>query len=159
MGRGTVSVERAVTEPKNPALPRMREWPMFRRPGGKRQSKAVAHEGRAPPHMSELIMMHVPGTPVEKLGWLRGTKAAKKLDRDDSEQIAKDEALLVIVTRLSGSKEQNAERHLDELLDEGLRETFPASDPVSVGHFTSTEPPARPLDRTAVGLSAARKSK
>jgi hypothetical protein len=137
----------------------MREWPMFRRPAGKRQSKGVAHEGRAPPHMSELIMMHVPGTPVEKLDWLRQQKAANKLDGDDPEEISQAEALLVMLTRLSGSKERNWERHLDELLDEGLRETFPASDPVSVGRFTSTEPPARPLDRTVGNLRAVRKSK
>jgi hypothetical protein len=54
------------------------------------------------------------------------------------------EALLAMLIRLAGSKER---RHLDELLDEGLMETFPASDPVSVGDFTSTEPPRRPIDR------------
>lgn len=37
----------------------------------------------------------------------------------------------------------------DERLDEALRQTFPASDPVAVGEATSTEPPARPVDRKA----------
>src|SRR5262249_2768447 len=47
-----------------------------------------------------------------------------------------------------GSKEKrHKRRHLDELLDEGLKQTFPASDPVSVGHFTSTEAPSHPVDR------------
>ena len=40
-------------------------------------------------------------------------------------------------------------RKLDAQLDDALGETFPASDPVSVGHSTSTEPPARPTDRKA----------
>jgi len=34
-------------------------------------------------------------------------------------------------------------------LDEALEQTFPASDPFSVGQFTATEPPARPADRKA----------
>jgi hypothetical protein len=38
-------------------------------------------------------------------------------------------------------------RKLDAELDEALAHTFPASDPVSIGHATSTEPPARPTDR------------
>ena len=38
---------------------------------------------------------------------------------------------------------------LDAQLDDALGETFPASDPVSVGGSTSTEPPARPTDRKA----------
>jgi hypothetical protein len=29
-------------------------------------------------------------------------------------------------------------KHIDELLDDALKGTFPASDPVSVGRFTST---------------------
>jgi hypothetical protein len=49
--------------------------------------------------------------------------------------------------------------HLDELLDEGLAESFPASDPVSVGQFTGTEPPSRPIDRSAVELRAPRSMK
>ena len=34
-------------------------------------------------------------------------------------------------------------------LDEALAQTFPASDPFSVGQFTATEPPSRPVDRKA----------
>ena len=34
-------------------------------------------------------------------------------------------------------------QHLDELLDEGLKASFPASDPISVGHFTGAEAWAR----------------
>jgi len=30
--------------------------------------------------------------------------------------------------------------HIDALLDEGLEETFPCSDPVAAGSFTGTEP-------------------
>jgi len=37
-------------------------------------------------------------------------------------------------------------RKLDARLDEALAQTFPASDPVSVGHVTATEPPSRPVD-------------
>ena len=40
-------------------------------------------------------------------------------------------------------------RKLDARLDEALEETFPASDPFSVGRFTGTEPPSRPVDTKA----------
>jgi hypothetical protein len=40
-------------------------------------------------------------------------------------------------------------RKLEAALDIALAQTFPASDPFSVGQFTSTEPPARPVDRQA----------
>ena len=40
-------------------------------------------------------------------------------------------------------------RKLDIQLDTALAQTFPASDPFEVGRFTSTEPPARPVDREA----------
>jgi hypothetical protein len=43
----------------------------------------------------------------------------------------------------------DGDHKLDKQLDEALTETFPASDPVAVGHFTGTEPPARPVDRKA----------
>jgi hypothetical protein len=33
-------------------------------------------------------------------------------------------------------------------LDQALEMTFPASDPISVGAPTGTEPPARPVDRS-----------
>lgn len=144
----------AVGEPKNPALPRMRDWPMFRAPTGKRKHKKSVLDGRPSPVMSELIIAHVPGTPSEKLTWLREQKGAGKLDGDDPEEIAQAEALLAMLARLSASRGGREKwRHLDELLDEGLMETFPASDPVSVGHFTSTEPPTQPIDRAAVDLT------
>ena len=38
---------------------------------------------------------------------------------------------------------------LDRELDEALAQTFPASDPVAVGHPTATEPPTQPVDRKA----------
>ena len=41
----------AVAEANNPALPKMRDWPMFRTPAGKRRKPAVV-DGRAPPHIS-----------------------------------------------------------------------------------------------------------
>jgi hypothetical protein len=44
---------------------------------------------------------------------------------------------------------QGSDRKLDARLDEALVETFPASDPIAVGHSTSTEPPSRPTDRKA----------
>ena len=40
-------------------------------------------------------------------------------------------------------------RKLDAELDEALAHTFPASDPISIGQATGTEPPARPIDRKA----------
>ncbi|MBO0740980.1 MAG: hypothetical protein J2P51_06100 [Hyphomicrobiaceae bacterium] len=104
-------------------------------------------------------MAHVRGTPAQKLVWLQEQKAAGKLDGDDPEEIEQAEALLLMLIRISDAKGRTAERHLDQLLDEGLKETFPASDPVSVGQFTSTEPPARPINRTVVELSASRKTK
>jgi hypothetical protein len=50
-------------------------------------------------------------------------------------------------------------RHLDELLDEGLKQTFPASDPVSVGQFTATEPRNGSVDRHAPDLTSTAKAK
>jgi hypothetical protein len=146
-----------VAEPKNPALPKMREWPMFRSLAGKREHKRPVVDGRAPPRISELIMSHVPGLPTQKLAWLQEQKAAGKLDGDDLDEVVEAEALFAMLIRLAGPKGGKEKQHLDELLDEGLRETFPASDPVSVGHFTSTEAPSRPVDRDAVDLSGTRK--
>ncbi len=99
-------------------------------------------------------MAHVQGSPAEKLAWLQAQKAAGKLVSDDPEEVAQAEALLAMLVRLAASK---ARGHLEELLDEGLKETFPASDPVSVGHFTSTEPPSRPIDRAVVDLTGTAK--
>jgi hypothetical protein len=126
---------------------------MFVRPEGKSLQKSAVLDGRARPRMSELIMSCVPGTPSEKLRWLQEQKAVGKLDGDDPDEIAEAEALLAMLVRLSGSKGGKEKRHLDELLDEGLKETFPASDPVSVGHFTDTEPPSRPVDRSVVDFT------
>lgn len=56
-----------MADPKNPALAKLRDWPMFRAPVGKRQHKSAPLDGRAPPHISELIMALVPGGPSEKL--------------------------------------------------------------------------------------------
>jgi hypothetical protein len=42
------------------------------------------------------------------------------------------------------AKRQDRKRQLEELLEEGLRETFPASDPVSV---TQPASPSKPDDR------------
>ena len=42
--------------------------------------------------------------------------------------------------------EEAVRRKLDAELDKALAQTFPASDPFSVGHFTSTEPPSRSID-------------
>ena len=147
-----------MADPKNPTLPKLRDWPIFRRPAGKRQHKSPVFDGRAPPHISELIMALVPGGPSEKLSWLRQQTATGKLDGDDPDEIAEAEALLAMLVRM-GSKGGKEKRHLDELLDEGLKGTFPASDPVSVGHFTSTEAPSRPIDRDVVDLSGIRKTK
>jgi hypothetical protein len=94
-------------------------------------------DGRAVPKISELLMSHVLGTPSEKLAWLQKQKVAGKLDGDDPEEITEAEALLLMLGRISEGKARK--HHIDELLDEGLKETFPASDPVSVGHFTGTE--------------------
>lgn len=41
---------------------------------------------------------------------------------------------------------------LDAELDMALAETFPASDPFSVGQFTATEPPSRSVDHKAPRL-------
>ena len=44
---------------------------------------------------------------------------------------------------------EDGRRKQEAGLDEALEQTFPASDPFSVGQFTATEPPARPADRKA----------
>lgn len=85
-------------------------------------------------------MSHMQGTASEKLVWLQRERAAGNLDGDDPDEIAEAEALLRMMARLSGSKARNeTKQHIDDLLDQGLAATFPASDPVSVGHFTGTE--------------------
>ena len=44
---------------------------------------------------------------------------------------------------------EDARRKQEAGLDQALEQTFPASDPFSVGQFTATEAPARPADRKA----------
>jgi hypothetical protein len=57
---------------------------------------------------------------------------------------------MAMTAKTNGRKpKQGGNRKLEAQLDEALGETFPASDPISVGHSTSTEPPARPTDRKA----------
>jgi len=43
-------------------------------------------------------------------------------------------------------KQPNAK---EKKLDEAVKETFPASDPPSIGSATSTEAPTKPVDRKA----------
>jgi hypothetical protein len=45
-------------------------------------------------------------------------------------------------------------RKLERVLDQALDQTFPASDPFSVGQITGTEPPSRPVDRKAPRIDA-----
>jgi hypothetical protein len=142
-----------VAEVKNPAQPRMRDWPMFRAALAKRARQAKS--GSPWPRVAELVMEHVPGTPSEKLAWLREQLVAGRLDGDDPDEIAQAEALLAMLVRFSGPKTGRHQEHLEDLVDEGLRATFPASDPVSVGSFTGTEPPRRPTDRPATILPSA----
>jgi hypothetical protein len=125
-----------VAEAKNPKQLKLRDWPMFQISPGIRKHRRPMFDGRPLPKISELLMSHLQGTPSEKLAWLQKEKAAGKLDGDDPDEIAEAEALLRMLARLSESKEK---KHIDELLDEGLKGTFPASDPVSVGRFTGTK--------------------
>jgi hypothetical protein len=50
------------------------------------------------------------------------------------------------------SRVKSDRSNIDAALDEALARTFPASDPFSVGRFTATEPPLRPVDRKAPRL-------
>jgi hypothetical protein len=136
-----------MAEPKNPLLPKLRDWPMFQisRPQRSRRAKASGFDGRPLPRIADLVVAHVPGSPVEKLAWLRQQSAEGNLDGDDPEEIAQAEALLAILVRLAGGRGERQKRRLDDLLDEGLQQTFPASDPVSVGHFTGTEVLTHPV--------------
>jgi hypothetical protein len=51
-------------------------------------------------------------------------------------------------------RERPQGRTLDRQLDEALGQTFPASDPFSVGQITANEPPSRPIDRNAPLVTA-----
>ena len=55
--------------------------------------------------------------------------------------------------------EEGTRRKLEAELDNALAQTFPASDPFSVGHFTSTEPPSRSIDHKPPVLSTERSSR
>jgi hypothetical protein len=125
----------------------MRDWPMFRAALAKRARQAKS--GSPWPRIAELVMEYVPGTPSEKSAWLREQLVAGRLDGDDPEEIAQAEALLAMLMRFSGPKPDRKREHLEELVDEGLRATFPASDPVSLGGFTGTEPLRGSVDRPA----------
>jgi hypothetical protein len=136
-----------VAEPKNPTQPKLRDWPMFQGSRAKRAQRSKSLSNGSPwPRIADLVVALVPGTPSEKLAWLRQQAAAGNLDGDDPDEIAQAEAMLAMLARFSGSKPDRHARHLEELVDEGLKATFPASDPVAVGSFTSTEPLPRPVD-------------
>jgi hypothetical protein len=136
----------------------MRDWPMFR--GSRRyRARSSLQEGTPLPRIADLVMECVAGTPAEKLAWLRGQMVAGKLDGDDPDEVAQAEVLLLMLVRLSAAGTGKEKRHLDALLDEGLRETFPASDPVTVGHFTGTEPPSRPIDKPAPEMTGGPKTR
>jgi hypothetical protein len=104
-------------------------------------------------------MSQVQGQPPEKLLWLQEHKAAGRLDGDDPDEVAEAEALLAMLAGISGSAGRRHRRHLDDLLDEGLRQTFPASDPVSVGHFTGIEAPSQPIERAVADVTGVRKTR
>jgi hypothetical protein len=146
-----------VPDPVDPTQSRMRDWPMFRAALAKRARQAKS--GGPWPRIAELVMEHVPGTPSEKSAWLREQLVAGRLDGDDPEEIAQAEALLAMLMRFSGPKTDRHRDHLEDLVDEGLRETFPASDPVAVGDFTGTEAPRRPVDRPAITPAVDTKAK
>jgi hypothetical protein len=55
------------------------------------------------------------------------------------------------------NKDSAQDAKLEAVLDEALEQTFPASDPFSVGQSTATEPPSRPVDRKPPGVETARK--
>jgi hypothetical protein len=55
--------------------------------------------------------------------------------------------------------EDRQQKKLDAELDTALAETFPASDPFSVGQFTATEPPSRSIDHQAPRPEAGRPSR
>jgi hypothetical protein len=57
--------------------------------------------------------------------------------------------------RIRTEEHARRSRKLDADLDKALAQTFPASDPFSVGQFTSTEPPSRPIDHQAPELVVA----
>lgn len=121
-------------EPKNPAQAKLRDWPMFQSAA---RTGSKLSDGRPLPKISELLVAHLAGTAEEKLSWLVAQKTAGKLDGDDPDEVAEAQALLAMLARLAHTKARK--QHLNDLLDEGLKATFPASDPIAVGHFTGAE--------------------
>lgn len=124
-------------EPKNPALAKLRDWPMFQAARANRKGGGMRLDGKRLPRISELLVRHFEGTPEEKLAWLKAQSAAGKLDGDDPEELAEAQALLAMLVRLARPKAHK--QHLSDLLDQGLEATFPASDPIAIGHFTGAE--------------------
>jgi hypothetical protein len=144
-----------VGEPEDPSRTRMLDWPQLASLRGRAGARSPSREGSPLPRIADLIMAHVEGTAAEKLAWLRAQIEAGKLDAEDPQEVAEAEALLAMLMRVTKGRE-GRDRHVDALLDEGLKGTFPASDPVTVGRFTATEAPGRPID-TAASLPTPRR--
>lgn len=52
----------------------------------------------------------------------------------------------------AGDRKKKEREAQEAGLDKALEQTFPASDPFSIGRFTANEPPSRPPDRMAPRL-------
>jgi hypothetical protein len=126
-----------VGEPKNPAPAKLRDWPMFQAARRSRTGRGASRDGKPLPKIAELLMRHFEGTPEAKLAWLEAQVAAGKLNGDDPDELAEAQALLAMLARLAHSKAHK--QHLNDLLDAALQATFPASDPIAIGHFTGAE--------------------
>ena len=70
-----------------------------------------------------------PATLEQALGVLAEYPGARAL--------AGGQTLLAMLARLARSK--GHKQHLSDLLDDGLKASFPASDPIAVGRFTGAE--------------------
>jgi hypothetical protein len=68
-------------------------------------------------------------------GWWRKRRPGSSTATTD--EVAEAQALLAMLARLARTKAHK--QHLNDLLDEGLKATFPASDPIAVGGFTGAE--------------------
>ena len=124
-----------MAEVKNPAQAKLRDWPMFQGAAG--PAKRRRSDGRPLPKIAELLLDHLAGTAEEKLAWLLAQKTTGKLDGEDPEEVAEAQRLLAMLARLARSK--GHKQHLSDLLDEALKASFPASDPIAVGRFTGAE--------------------
>jgi len=91
-----------VGEPKNPAQPRLRDWPMFQ--AARASARGHRLDGKPLPKVSELLVKHFAGTPEEKLTWLKAQTAAGKLDGDDPDELAEAQALLAMLARFARPK-------------------------------------------------------